>query len=481
MYPADLLIRNFPWTATPQQLEAFGLLSKFLGKPDDYDAFILKGYAGTGKTTIISTLVKSLPAFGMRSVLLAPTGRAAKVMSQYSAKKAWTIHKKIYRKKNALSLDLSFELAPNMHEKTLFIVDESSMISNERSFSSRKSLLEELIDYVKGGKNCSILFVGDTAQLPPVGYTESPALDGGRLGSLFGLRTLSFELREVVRQARESGILFNATLIREQIEKSESDGTHIPHFITRGFGDIFQMKGDRLIEGLNYAYDKYGMENTMVICRSNKHAVLYNQHIRNSILFRDEELSGGDHIMVVRNNYHWLSQDNPETTSFIANGDMAQVRRVRNIHEQYGFRFADVSLEFQDMDEMEMVDCRVILDTLHSDTPNLSRDDQTLLYERIVEDYGDEARDHKARAALLKGDPYYNALQIKFAMAITCHKSQGGQWDTIFVDQGFIQEEQVDKEFLRWLYTACTRAKKELFLVNFNTIFFGSTPATETD
>lgn len=479
MYPADMLIRNFPWTATTQQVEAFGLLSKFLNKPDEYDSFILKGYAGTGKTTIISTLVKSLPAYGMRSVLLAPTGRAAKVMSHYSGKKAWTIHKKIYRKKTALSLDLSFELAQNMHERTLFIVDESSMISNERSFSSRKSLLEDLIDYVKGGKSCSLLFVGDTAQLPPVGYTESPALDAGRLGALFGLRVLTYELQEVVRQARQSGILFNATLIRDQIHKPQGEEVPIPRFITRGFHDIFRMGGDRLIEGLNYAYDKYGMENTIVICRSNKHAVLYNQHIRNSILFRDEELSGGDYVMVVRNNYHWLTQDNPETTSFIANGDMAQVRRVRNIHEQYGFRFADVSLEFPDMDEMETRDCRVMLDTLHSDTPNLSRDDQTLLYERIVEDYGDEARDAKARAALLKADPYYNALQIKFAMAITCHKSQGGQWDAVFVDQGFIQEEQVDEEFLRWLYTACTRATKELFLVNFNKIFFGSPPAAD--
>lgn len=479
MYHNDLFVRNFPWPPTTQQAEAFELLAEFIGQEDNYDAFILKGYAGTGKTTMISTLVKSLAAFHKRSVLLAPTGRAAKVMSQYSGKKAWTIHKKIYRKKSALSLDFNFELADNMHENTVFIIDESSMISNEQSFSQRKSLLGDLIAYVKRGKSCHLLFVGDTAQLPPVGYIESPALDPDRLAALFGLRTLIYELREVVRQARNSGILVNATIIREQIEAlntdsnpSEGENSSIPKFVTRGFKDIFRMGGERFIEGLNYAYDKYGMENTLVICRSNKQAMLYNQHIRNSILFRDEELSGGDYIMIVRNNYHWLAQHHPDTNSFIANGDMATIRRVRNIHEQYGFRFADVTLEFADMDEAETIECRVMLDTLHSDSPNLTTDDNKLLYERILEDYMDEAPDQKSRLALLKADPYYNALQIKFAMAITCHKSQGGQWDAVFVDQGFIQEEQVDKEFLRWLYTACTRAKQELFLVNFNKIFF---------
>src|SRR5690606_678064 len=248
----------------------------------------------------------------------------------------------------------------------------------------------------------------------------------------------------------------------------------IPKFTVRGYPDIFRMSGERLIEGLNYAYDKYGMDHTLVVCRSNKAANLYNKHIRHDILFRDEELSGGDLIMVVRNNYYWLAQEDPETTSFIANGEMAQVRRVRNIHEQYGFRFADVTLEFSDMDETEAISCRVILDTLHTDTPNLSREDQALLYERILEDYGEEAKNSKAMAEHLRTDPYYNALQIKFAMAITCHKAQGGQWHAVFVDQGFVQEENIDQEFLRWLYTACTRATKELFLVNFDPLFFST-------
>lgn len=471
----DLFVRNHPWTPTGQQAEAFRRLGEFITQSHPGGCFILRGYAGTGKTTIISTLVRSLPQIGIRTVLLAPTGRAAKVMSQYANRKAWTIHKKIYRKKQALSLSLSFVLAPNPHEHTLFIVDEASMISNERPAYHSKSLLEDLVDYVLAGKSCSLLFVGDTAQLPPIGYTESPALDTQQVEALFGLQTMGYELQEVVRQAESSGILINATRIREQIHRGpegDSGETIIPKFRVKGYPDIFRMGGDRLLEGLNYAYDKYGLENTLVICRSNKHANLYNQHIRHGILFRDEELSGGDLIMVVRNNYHWLAQEDPETTSFIANGDMAQVRRVRNIHEQYGFRFADVTLEFSDMDETEAVSCRVILDTLHGDTPNLSWDHQALLYERILEDYGEETTDQKQRTELLRADPYYNALQIKFAMAITCHKAQGGQWDAVFVDQGFIKEENIDQEFLRWLYTACSRATKELFLVNFDPLFF---------
>lgn len=479
MQITDLFLRRHPWTPTGEQAEAFEKLGDFIDRLHPGGCFVLRGYAGTGKTTIISTLVRCLPSVGLRTVLLAPTGRAAKVMSQYADRKASTIHKKIYRKKQALSLKMSFSLAPNSHENTLFIVDESSMISNERPSYQAKSLLEDLMDYIFSGKSCSVLFVGDTAQLPPVGYVESPALDEDRLGALFGVPTDGFELREVVRQAESSGILANATRIRDQIRgpahpraDTHTEQTLIPRFRVRGFRDIFRMSGDRLIEGLNYAYSKYGMENTLVICRSNRHANLYNQHIRHGILFRDEELSGGDLVMVVRNNYYWLAQEDPETTSFIANGDMAQVRRVRNIHEQYGFRFADVTLEFSDMDEAEAINCRVMLDTLHGDTPNLSREDQQRLHDRILEDYGDEANNQQSRTDLLRADPYYNALQIKFAMAITCHKAQGGQWDAVFVDQGFLQAENIDQEFLRWLYTACTRATKELFLVNFNALFF---------
>lgn len=473
MQIANLISSRFPLQPTGQQYEAFQRIATFLERaPSTTSCFILKGYAGTGKTTIIGTLVNTLPVLGLRAILLAPTGRAAKVMSHYSGKKASTIHKKIYRKKVALSPDLMFGLADNPHSDTLFIVDEASMISNERFAFNGKSLLEDLVTYVSNGENCRLIFVGDTAQLPPVGFRQSPALDASMLEAAFGLPAFTTELTEVVRQEKSSGILFNATQIRKKIQAvGDADaGLSFPKFTIKGYPDIFRMTGERLIEGLHYAYDKYGLENTMVICRSNKSANLYNQHIRNGILFREEELTGGDHIMVVKNNYYWLTVDS-NRSGFIANGDMAKVRRVRNVHEQHGFRFADISLEFMDTDEIEPVDCRVLLDTLHSDTPNLSPSDQQRLFENVMLDYA-HIPDKRERMAALKSDPYYNALQIKFAMAITCHKAQGGQWPAVFVDQGYLTDELLNVEFLRWLYTACTRATTELFLVNFSEHFF---------
>lgn len=469
----ELISRFFPLPPTRQQYDAFKLLADFLNDGSCNACFVLKGYAGTGKTTLISTVVKALPALAMRSVLLAPTGRAAKVMRNYSKRKALTIHKKIYRKKNALSPDMVVEVADNPHTDTLFIIDEASMISNERISFNRKSLLEDLVAYVRKGKNCRLMLVGDTAQLPPVGLEESPALDVHWLGATFNMHLFTCELTEVVRQGQNSGILFNATRIREQIQpvRSRPSAPGFPQFKVKGYPDIYRMTGERLIEGLHYAYDKYGLENTIVICRSNKNANLYNQHIRNRILFRDEELTGGDYIMVVRNNYHWLSNEE-EDAGFIANGDMGRIRRVRNIHEQYGFRFADVTLELLDTDKDEAIDCRVILDTLHTDAANLSPTDHQRLYDAVMEDFAD-IPNKKERIAALKSDPYYNALQIKFAMAITCHKAQGGQWESVFVDQGYLTDEMLDTEFLRWLYTACTRATQELFLVNFSEKFFG--------
>jgi ATP-dependent exoDNAse (exonuclease V), alpha subunit - helicase superfamily I member len=470
----NLLIQQFPWQPTAQQLEAFELLEEFLLAFDRQSCFVLKGYAGTGKTTLIAALVKVLPALKKRAVLLAPTGRAAKVMSYYSGRKALTIHKKIYRKKSAISFQLDFTLAENLHEDTLFIVDEASMISNESVNVFSKSLLNDLFRYVQSGKNCSLLFVGDTAQLPPVGLLDSPALNPGYLENEFHLCVYPYELTTVVRQSQDSGILYNATKIRNEIISAE-EGQHdfpFPKFITKGFKDLYRMTGERLIEGINYAYDKYGVENTMIICRSNRSANLYNQNIRNRILFRDEELTGGDYIMVVKNNYFWL-QENNMGDGFIANGDMAKVRKVSNIHEQHGYRFADVTLEFMDIDEIEPITCRVILDSLYTESPNLSYESQKNLYEEISLDYAD-ILDRKDRLEAIKKDPYYNALQIKFAFAITCHKAQGGQWPIVFVDQGYINDEMLDLEFLRWLYTGVTRATQELFLVNFNENFYPS-------
>lgn len=461
----------FPLEPTTEQRQALAHLWAFITNPDTR-CFVLKGYAGTGKTTIISCLVSALPDFRMHFVLLAPTGRAAKVMSSYSGKLASTIHKKIYRKKVAGSPDLDFELADNLHKNTIFIIDEASMISNERFSFSRNSVLEDLIEYVMRGKNCKIILVGDIAQLPPVGLEESPALSPSLLSVSFDLKVNQYELTEVVRQDKASGILFNATKIREQIRFDVKTPVqlHYPKIKIRGYRDIYKMTGERLEEGLNYAYRKYGIENTLVICRSNKNANLYNQHIRNRVLYREEELTGGDFLMVVRNNYYWSSQTEEER-GFIANGDMAKVLWVRNVHEQYGFRFADVSLEFIGETNGQPLNCRVLLDTLYVESANLPYEDHVRLYAAVEEDYS-HLTNKRERLNAIKNDPYYNALQIKFAMAVTCHKAQGGQWDAVFVDQGFLTDELLTMEFLRWLYTACTRATKELFLLNFSSVFF---------
>jgi exodeoxyribonuclease-5 len=463
--------QSFPATPTPQQKEAFKELATFLSFKQQATCFILKGYAGTGKTTLISTLVRVLPALNMRSILLSPTGRAAKVMSAYAERPAFTIHKKIYRKKVAGTPDMSFTLSDNLHKNTLFIIDESSMISNEQSGFGKTGLLEDLITYVESGDNCKLMFVGDTAQLPPVGLLESPALNPRYIRDHFGYHVMSCELTEVVRQTSNSGILRNATAIREQIRLDVTDKKlHFPKLKVRNFADVYRMTGERFIEGLHYAYDKYGIENTLVICRSNKSANLYNQQIRNRILYREEELTGGDHVMVVRNNYYWTSGES-DAQQFIANGDMAIVKRVRNVHEQHGFRFADVSLAFVDQDNLEPLSCRVLLDSLYTDSPNLPTESQRKLFDSVMEDY-QELGSKKEQIAAIKNDSYYNALQIKFSMAVTCHKAQGGQWDAVFIDQGFLTDEMLNMDFLRWLYTACTRATKELFFVNFHDKFF---------
>lgn len=472
MHIKETLIQQFSHQATKQQEEVFEILSEFLYTFAEESCFILKGYAGTGKTTIISALVKSLSRLQKRSVLLAPTGRAAKVMSSYSGRNALTIHKKIYRKKNAVSLDMSFTLAENNHENTLFIVDEASMISNESHSMFSNGLLHDLIEYVQSGENCCLMLVGDTAQLPPVGLVNSPALDPEYMNSEFALHVFSYELTDVVRQNKNSGILYNATKIRNDIKLDEEFAEYsYPQFITKSFKDIFRMNGERLIEGLHYAYNKFGLENSMVICRSNKSANLYNQHIRNQILFRDEEITGGDIIMIVKNNYYWLQENDEKNTGFIANGDMAIIKKVSNVHEMHGFRFADLFLEFMDNNEGDAIRCRVLLDSLYVDSPNLPYDKQQELYNSIAEDYKDIST-KKDRMDAIKKDPYYNALQIKFAYAITCHKAQGGQWPLVFVDQGYMTDEMLTTEFMRWLYTAITRATQELFLVNFNEKFY---------
>ncbi|MGB4775760.1 MAG: AAA family ATPase [Daejeonella sp.] len=462
-----LLEQQFSQNPTSQQQQVFLLIEKFLNSDNGNECFLLKGYAGTGKTTIISALVKVLPKLALKSVLLAPTGRAAKVISNYSGKKALTIHKKIYRKKDTVTPDMNFVLGENLFENTIFIVDEASMISDQSNDFSRQNLLQDLVTYVYNGKNCKLMLVGDTAQLPPVGSSYSPALDLEKLKSYFALDLFSYELTDVVRQEKASGILHNATQIRELIR---TETQVFPKFTIKGFKDIYQMTGERLVEGLNYAYNKYGMDNTLVICRSNKNANSFNQNIRNRILYREEELTGGDLIMIVRNNYFWLQHDE-NNGGFIANGDIARVRKVKNIQDQYGFRFAEVVLELIDYPNEEPLSCKVLLDTLYAETPSLSPADNKRFYEAVAEDYK-HINNKRLRLLEMKNNPYYNALQIKFAFTVTCHKAQGGQWDAVFIDQGYLTDEMLNTEFLRWLYTAVTRTTKELFLVNFSERFF---------
>jgi len=464
----DNIRKAFPHEPTGQQLQLFDKLHSFLASDDGDECFILKGYAGTGKTTIVGALVKALRGYNFKSVLLAPTGRAAKVITAYSGRKAFTIHKRIYRKKSSINVDEGFSRGDNLADNTLFIVDEASMISDEIGFNHRASLLFDLVNYVYNAKNCKLMLVGDTAQLPPVGSEDSPALDIKLMKDKFGLDVFSFELTDVVRQQKDSGILFNATKVREMVRAEKEK---MPKIVTKGYKDIFRMGGEVLVEGLNYAYRKYGDDNTLIICRSNKNANAYNQQIRGRILYREEELTGGDQVMVVKNNYFWLQDQEEGSTNFIANGDIARIKRVRRVEDMYGFRFADVQMEFTDYAEDPVIECKVLLDTLYTEAPALPADDQKRFYQEVMKDY-DHIPNKRLKWEELKKNPYYNALQIKFAYAVTCHKAQGGQWDAVFVDQGYLTEEMVNTDFLRWFYTACTRATHELFLVNFNRIFF---------
>jgi ATP-dependent exoDNAse (exonuclease V) alpha subunit len=474
---SNLIAHSYPFEPTAEQLAFCKSATIFLRQEEPKKCFILRGYAGTGKTTSIAALVKALPQFKLRVALLAPTGRAAKVISNYTKKRALTIHKKIYRKKNAVATEMAFQLAPNLAEHTLFIVDEASMIADEWNPQNGSSFLKDLIEFVYQvapngkDKNCSLLFVGDTAQLPPVGSIDSPALNEKYLIDNFGLKVTAVELKEVVRQEKKSGILANATMLRKLINLGQDEPLLLPKFATKNYKDIFSMTGIKLVEGLEYAYHKFGIENSLVVCRSNKSANVYNNQIRARLLYRDEELSGGDQIMVVRNNYFWLP-DHPET-AFIANGDMAKITRVRKEEERYGLRFAEVQLEFLDFMDAGTITCKVILDTLQAETPNLPYEKSKLLFEGLMEDYS-HLPSKRERMQAIKEDPYYNALQIKFAYAVTCHKAQGGQWDAVFVDQGYLTDEMIDLDFLRWLYTAITRAKKELFLVNFSQNLFAT-------
>lgn len=482
-YFEEQMLYNFGFTPTNQQAEVVKLLAEFILSPTADSVFVLKGFAGTGKTSIVSALVKTMEQIKQDStVLIAPTGRAAKVFSHYSGRQAYTVHKRIYRQKS-IDKDSLFELNYNMKQNLLFICDEASMISNDSyltgSLYGTGRLLDDMIHFIYGGKGCRLILLGDTAQLPPVGDGESPALQEDVLRS-YGLDVTTYTLTQVVRQADSSGILWNATHLRQLI--NDEDIFDLPKIRFANFQDVRNISGNELIEALEQCYHRDGEDDTIVITRSNKRAVVYNNGIRNQILWRDSELASGDMLMVAKNNYFWTDKfngemieeakkdgkdikDAPQTPfDFIANGDTVLVKRVRNEREFYGFRFADCELQFPDYDDYEM-EVTVLLDTLQAEAPSLTKEQQDQLFNGVYEDYFDlKTKPEKLKA--MKKDPYFNALQIKYAYAITCHKAQGGQWSNVFIDQGYMTEEMLGPDYFRWLYTAITRATKNVYFVN---------------
>lgn len=453
---------------TTDQVSFIHVMQQFLNSTQKKKMFVLRGYAGTGKTTMVSGLIKTLDQLKLKTFMMAPTGRAAKVLTSYSGREAATIHRKIYWQKSGRG-GIYFVRQRNLHKNTLFIVDEASMIGDSGggggSFLSKsKSLLDDLLEYVYEGEGCSVMFVGDVAQLPPVGLLVSPALNYERLEMDFNAEVFHIELKEVVRQAEASGILENATNIRA-LAVGEYQG--LPKFETEGFDDFFSINGEVLEDEINSNYGKYGIDNCLIITRSNKRANLFNQHVRSRILWLEEKISSGDLMMVVKNNYFWVATDH---NSFIANGDILQIERVNYIENRFGFEFADVEVRLKDYTHLPEFNVKLLLDSINADGPSISREDNFRLYAEVLNSY-ENVRSETKKRELIKKDPYYNALQVKFAYAVTCHKSQGGQWDTIFVEQGYITDEMVDQEWSRWLYTAITRAKERLYLVNFHPKF----------
>ncbi len=463
------LIQQFtaelPFLPTVGQRSLFENLAQFISGESGYTLMVVNGYAGTGKTSAIGAAVRVLESYGQMVVLLAPTGRAAKVFSLYSGKSAYTVHKQIFRQKVAADMQSVFTLNYNTHSDTLFIVDEASMISNqaaEQSLFGSGNLLRDLVEYVQQGRNCKLLLVGDDAQLPPVGMDSSPALSLDVM-TTFG-RVLYARLTEVVRQEASSGILVNATAIRQHVNDDE---VVFPKLDTN-FDDVDAISGGDLIELLETSYSKYGRDQVVVVTRSNKRANIYNKGIRQQILYREEQLSLGDSLMVVKNNYFWTMA--LKELDFIANGDIAIVERIGRYEERYGLHFVDVRLRFPDYNDLEL-EAKIVIDTLTSESASLSTEQSKVLYNGVNEDYG-ATTSRKKRWLQIKEDPFFNALQVKFAYAITCHKAQGGQWPVVFIDHGYFTKEMLSIDFLRWLYTAFTRSTSKLFLVNFSQEFF---------
>ena len=456
--------QTFGFTPTAEQEYALDVFARFMTDSDDQVVMIMRGSAGTGKTTLAGAIVRAMAALKQKMILLAPTGRAAKVFSLNAGHAAYTIHRRIYRQKSAGDLS-SFNLNDNLNRDTLFIIDEASMIANQgygdSAFGSG-CLLDDLMTFVYQsgrGSNCRMLLIGDKAQLPPVGEDESPALMADVL-RCYGMRVYECDLNQVLRQGEESGILWNATQIRQMITHDEM--TQLPKIRFAGFADIQMVPGGELIDALSTSYYRVGTDETIVITRSNKRANIYNQGIRNQVLDREEELCRGDQLMIVKNNYFWT--EGSKEIPFIANGDIAVVQRVRHVHELYGFRFAEVTMQLPDYDDFELT-AIVCLDTLTSEAPALTHEQQEQLYNAVMEDYADIPQKAE-RIKKMKTDRYYNALQVKFAYAVTCHKAQGGQWAHVYLDQGYMTDDMLTPDYIHWLYTAFTRATEQLYLVN---------------
>ncbi len=460
----SVLQKKFPFKPTVKQDIFFQQIAEFITNSNKDEIFVLKGYAGTGKTTVISTIVNNLIEINKKYVLLAPTGRAAKVIANYSNKPAFTIHKKIYFPKKTSGGGVSFTLQPNKHKNTIFFIDESSMISDvntESKLYENGSLLDDLISYVYSGDNCKMILLGDTAQLPPVQLDISPALDTDTLSLHYNKDVYSIEFDEIMRQEENSGILHNATELRELLKDVFFDSFK---FNLKGFKDIVRLSdGYDIQDAINSAYSNYSIEDTAFIVRSNKRANQYNQQIRTKILDKESELSTGDFLMVVKNNYFWLKDS--DEAGFIANGDIIEVLDIRNIKELYGFKFANVKIRMVDYPDQKPYETVLLLDTISSESPSLSYEESNRLYEEVMKDYENETTKYK-KFQKVKENEYFNALQVKFSYAITCHKSQGGQWNTVFIEQPYLPN-GIDKDYIRWLYTAMTRAKDKLYLIGF--------------
>ena len=462
------LIQSFGFEPTEGQSIVLYHLSAFLLSQKENPTYVLRGYAGTGKTSLVKALVKTLPSIGMRYVLMAPTGRAAKVLSSYTGQPASTIHRRIYQAKAFPDGSIHIARAENKSKNTLFIVDEASMIGEQREFGGN-SLLDDLLSYVFSGEQCRLLLIGDTAQLPPVESSESPALNCNYLKSEFPITAATYELSEVKRQALESGILYNATDIRQLLGERLYE-YHLPIFHIDGFNDIERITPETFEEMLYNVFANSSDNEAVIVCKSNKRANMFNQAIRGRILNIEGEIATGDKLMVVKNNYFWA--DGNDAISFIANGDMAEIRKIKHFDEMYGFRFADVELSFTDYPDAPNLEAKILLDTLNSNSASLTEEESKRLFSAIEEDYMD-IPNRRDRYKEMKKSPWFNALQVKFAYALTCHKTQGGQWNTVFIDSSLNLKETLEVEDLRWLYTALTRAQERVCFVNFKEEFFG--------